>query len=166
MDAKKIKQALRKETSSVLDRKRKIVLLSAIGLVDFSLISLYQTGVIRKLPDVPGKIFDSNQVNASSKAYALGMPDGPLSAVAFAAIMALATVGGSEKSGRHPVFDVLMGATILGNAAGAAEYLIDMIVNQKKACLYCLLGAGLSFASLKLATPDVIRSAKKWWKQT
>ncbi len=165
MNAKKIKQALRKETSSALERKRKIVLLSAIGLVDFSLISLYQTGVIRKLPDLPGKIFDSNQVNASPKAYALGMPDGPLSAVVFAATMALATAGGSEKSGRHPIFDVLMGGAVLGNAAGAAEYLVDMIVNQKKACLYCLLGAGLSFASLKLAAPEAIRGAKKWWKR-
>ena len=161
MHAKKIKSELRKADNPALDKKRKIVLLSAIGLVDFSLISLYQTGIIQKLPDLPGKIFDSNTVNASPKAYAIGAPDGPISAVVYALNMVLATAGGTETSGRKPVFDLLLGASALGNAIGAANYLADMIFKQKKACIYCLLGAGINFASLGLVIPDVIKSGKK-----
>ncbi len=161
MNPSKISQALRKEKSAALSRKRKIVLLSAIGLIDFSIISMYQSGVIQSMPDLPGKIFDSNSVNASPKAYAVGAPDAPLSAVVYGLAMVLATAGGSEKTGRKPVFDLLLGGVALGNAAGAANYLVDMVVNQKKACLYCILGAGINFASLALAVPDAVRSMKK-----
>jgi len=70
MKPKAIKQALRAGTSEYLER-RKIIVLSASGLVDFSIISLYQTGVIKKLPDLPYAIFGSNKVNASPDAYGM-----------------------------------------------------------------------------------------------
>ena len=42
------------------------------GLVDFSYISLFQMGFIKSMPDLPGKIFDSNAVNSSKDARAAG----------------------------------------------------------------------------------------------
>lgn len=61
-------------------RRRRLAALSVLGLLDFAVISLYQLGVIRSLPDPPGRLFDSNRVNASRHAFAMGLPDGPLGA--------------------------------------------------------------------------------------
>ena len=144
-----------------MDKRRLIILLSAIGLVDFSVISLYQTGVISKLPDLPFDIFDSNKVNASKEAYQFGVPDGTISATVYAATMVLAAAGGSKQSGRKPVLDTLLGTAIAGNTAGAVYYLYDMIFKQKKICLYCLTGAAINIASAVIAAPLTRRSIKQ-----
>lgn len=161
MDAIAIKNELRNGHSEDLDRRRKVIGLSALGLVDFSIISLYQTGVIKKLPDIPLPIFDSNKVNAAQDAYRFGAPDGPISAVAYAATMVLASAGGSEKAERSPAFDVALGAVVAGNAAGAVYYLYNMIFKQKKICLYCVTGAAINIASAIIIAPTVIKSVKQ-----
>ncbi len=78
MNIAAMRDVLRTEHSEDLDRRRKVIGLSALGLVDFSIISLYQTGVIKSLPDLPFEVFDSNKVNASEDAYRFGAPDGPI----------------------------------------------------------------------------------------
>lgn len=161
MDVKKIRKSLREGSSDDLERRRKLICLSAIGLADFSIISLYQTGVIKSLPDIPLSIFDSNKVNASESAYQLGVPDGPVSSLAYSAVMVLASAGGSESSGRKPVFDVALGATVAGNAVGAVFYLSNMIFKQKKICLYCVTGAAINIASAIIIAPVVLKSLKK-----
>src|SRR3954447_1721925 len=161
MNALAIRNELRNNDSENMTDRRKIIWLSALGLVDFSAISLYQTGVIEKLPDLPFPIFDSNKVNASKEAYQFGVPDGPVSAVMYAATMVLAAASGSEQSGRKPVFDTLLGTTILGNTAGAIYYLYDMAFKQKKICLYCIAGAAINIASAVIVAPLVKRSIRQ-----
>ena len=161
MNTLAIRNELRNNDSVAMDKRRLIILLSALGLVDFSVISLYQTGIIEKLPDLPFPIFDSNKVNASKEAYQFGVPDGPISAAVYATTMILAAAGGSEQSGRKPVFDTLLGATILGNTTGAIYYVYQMIFKQKKICLYCLAGAAVNIASAVIAAPLVKRSIRQ-----
>ncbi len=160
MRAAAIRQELITSSDEHLERRRKIMVLSAIGLVDFSIISLYQSGVIRKLPELPGRIFDSNKVNAATDAYQMGAPDGTISNWVYATNMVLATVGGTEKSGRKPIHDVLLGGTVLSNAAGALYYLANMTFKQKKICPYCIAGAAINVASAVIIMP-VFRVAIK-----
>ena len=127
--------------------RRKIAALSALGLLDFSLISLYQLGVIKRLPDLPFKIFDSNKVNASKNAQVMGLPDGTVSLTLYAANMVLAA-GALKAKKRGNTFDWLLGAATLGQAAGGAYYLYKMAAVEKKVCLYCVTGALLNFATL------------------
>ncbi|HEV7333620.1 MAG TPA: vitamin K epoxide reductase family protein [Flavisolibacter sp.] len=161
MNTTAIRDTLRNDHSEDLDRKRRLTLLSAIGLVDFSIISLYQTGVIKRLPDIPHPLFDSNKVNAAEDAYMMGAPDGPISAVVYALTMVLASAGGSEKTGRSPVWDAVLGAAVAGNAAGALYYLQNMIFRQKKICLYCVAGAAINIASAIIIAPTVMKSVKR-----
>jgi uncharacterized membrane protein len=158
-----ISRTLRTDRNPALRSKRRIVALSALGLLDFSIISLYQTGVIKHLPDLPGKLFDSDYVNASDEAYQLGAPDAPISAVIYGLTMVLATVGGTEKTGRHPAFDLLLGTALLANAGGAANYLVNMVTKQKKVCLYCVAGAAINFASLAVAWPDIRDGVRRFF---
>lgn len=161
MDATAIRNVLREAHSDDLDRRRKVIALSVVGLIDFCIISLYQTGIIKKLPDIPHPFFDSNKVNASKEAYQFGVPDGPVSATVYGLTMTLAAAGGSEQASRKPVWDVLLGASIGGNVAGAVYYLYDMAFNQKKVCLYCVTGAIVNIASAVVIAPTVLKSLKK-----
>jgi uncharacterized membrane protein len=167
MKATEIRDALRKEHSEDLDRRRKLMLISAEGIADFTLISLLQSGVVRRLPDIPyPQVFDTNGINTSKTSYAMGVPDAVISTVMFAMKMALATAGGSEKASRKPVFDVLLGAVSLGHAVGAAQMTYNMLFKKKKICIYCLTGAGLIFSSAAVIAPTVIRSAKKMFNSS
>jgi uncharacterized membrane protein len=158
MEADQIRDALRGKGDDNLSRRKKLMLLSAIGLVDFSIISLYQTGVIRHLPDLPFKVFDSDGVNGAKDAYMMGVPDAPVSALTYAATMVLASAGGTQQSGRKPIADIALGATIGGNAIGAVYYLSNMIFKQKKICVYCVTGAVINIASAVVVAP-LFRSA-------
>ncbi len=161
MNAPAIRNELRNNDSEIMDKRRLLILLSALGLIDFSVISLYQTGIIQKLPDLPFSIFDSNKVTASTEAYQFGVPDGLIGVTVYATTIVLAIAGGSKQSGRKPVFDTLLGAAILGNTAGAIYYLYDMIFKQKKICLYCLAGDAISIASAVIMAPLVKRSIRQ-----
>lgn len=139
-------QKIRKRSDRAAGNRRDIALLSAIGLVDFVPVSLYQLGVIRHLPDLPGALFDSDYVNASKEAQIAGLPDGPVSLLLYAANLVL--VSGALKKKKRNVFDYLVAANSLGQAAGGAYYLYNMATRQKRVCVYCVTGAMINFATL------------------
>lgn len=156
-----IRQELLNSTDEDLQRRRKVLILSALGMVDFAFISLYQSGAIKRLPELPVKVFDSNKVNAAPEAYLMGAPDGTISAWLYATNMVLATVGGTEASGRKLIHDVLLGSAIVANAAGAVWYMSDMTFKQKKVCPYCIAGAAINIASAVIIAPTVLKAIKK-----
>ncbi len=128
--------------------RRHIAALATAGLADFSVISLFQLGYIKHLPDLPMDVFDSDSVNSSEDAVLLGVPDAPIALVGYAATVLLATAGNAK--GKHTkFFDLALSGIVLGQAFGGAHYLYKMAVVQKKVCLYCVAGALLNFAVLK-----------------
>lgn len=140
-------QKIRKLFDSNAEQRRKIALLSAIGLVDFVPISLYQLGLIKHLPEFPGKVFDSDYVNASKEAQVVGVADGPLSLLMYAANMLLVTMALKKKKKRN-IFDYFLAANSVGQAAGGAYYLYNMATVQKRICPYCVTGALINFVTL------------------
>jgi uncharacterized membrane protein len=160
MDPDAIRDELRDGESGSLRRRRGVALFAALGAIDFAVISLYQLGVIRHLPDPPGRIFDSDKVNASRTAYALGVPDGPLGLGLYALTLIFAGAGGSARSGRHPIFDVLLGGAVVAGVGGALHYLYDMVRHQRRACPYCLAGAATHFVMAPLALPGALAASR------
>jgi uncharacterized membrane protein len=161
IDAERIRTALREGDGPSLYRRRRIAALATVGLVDFGLISLYQIGVLRRLPDLPGDLFDSNQVNAAEAAYRLGLPDGTTGAGLYAALLMAASAGGSRETGRRPLFSKVLLGLALSGAAAAAVYLWEMIFRQRKACPYCLVGAAVNFTILPLAWREAIEARRE-----
>lgn len=141
---------IREDNSADTEDRRKVAALAAAGLADFSLISLLQIGYLKKLPDIPGDVFDTMEVNTSKEAVIMGMPDGVISLGAYAATMFLAMAGSRFKK-RSRLLDLALGGIVLGQAVGAAQYLYKMAFVQKKVCIYCLTGAAINLASLKPA---------------
>ena len=140
-------QEIRTNSDEATSHRRNVGLLSAIGLLDFVPISLYQLGVIRHLPDLPGHLFDSDYVNASDEAQVAGLPDGPVSLMMYAANLVL-VAGALKKQKKRNFFDYLLAGNSLGQAAGGAYYLYNMATEQKKICPYCVVGALINFATL------------------
>jgi uncharacterized membrane protein len=155
LDATTVRNTWREGRDPSLRRCRIIAALASAGLADFGVISLFQLGAIRHLPDPPASVFDSDRVNGSAKAYALGVPDGTTGALLYAAQLVLAGVGGARESGRPLAASVLLAGAAAVGAASAAYYLWDMVTREKRACGYCLAGAALNFAIVPLAFRDV-----------
>ena len=146
-EEKTIINNIREDSTEATEYRRQIAALSALGLLDFSLISLFQLGFIRHMPDLPGKVFDTEQVNSSKDAVLLGLPDGVISLGSYAATMLLATAATRYRKPSR-LLDVAMAGVVVGQAAGAAQYLYKMAFVQKKICIYCVAGAAINFASL------------------
>lgn len=140
-------QQVRQAATPAAHYRRQIAALSAAGLIDFTIISLYQLGIIDKLPDLPGKLFDSNSVNASKDAQVMGLPDGPVSLTLYAANILLAA-GALKQKKRGNIFDWLLAGLTIGQAAGGTYYLYNMATVQRKVCVYCVTGALINFATL------------------
>ncbi len=124
--------------------RRRIAALAGGLAAHFAILGMRQYGAIRHLPDPPIRGFHSDAVLTSRAAYPLGIPDSALAVTGLGAIIAIATAGGSERSGRPRWFDGMLGLGAAGGAAGAAYYLREMI-GQKRWCAYCLVSAAGMF---------------------
>ena len=161
LDAAVVRRTWRNGRAPSLRRRRVIAALASAGLADFAMISLYQLGALRHLPDPPIRTFDSDRVNGSAKAYAFGVPDGTTGALLYAAELVLAAAGGSHDSGRPLAASALLaGASAIG-AGAAVYYLWDMFVREKRACAYCLVGAALNLSMFPLALCDVAEHVRE-----
>ncbi|MFN7132439.1 MAG: vitamin K epoxide reductase family protein, partial [Myxococcales bacterium] len=138
-----------------LQRRRRIATLAALSAADFAFLSLYQLGVLRRLPDLPGRLFDSNRVNVARKAYARGGPDAPIAAALNGLILALASFGGTQDTGRPRLADWLLGAAVVGGALASLDYFRDMVLAQQRICLSCVVAAGASFAMVPFALGEL-----------
>lgn len=161
IDIDVMRKAYSHSSSISLRRRRAIVALCALGLVDFAIISLYQVGVMRHLPDLPSRYFDSDRVNRSHKAFALGGPDGPFGALQYASQMVLASYGGTRASGRPRWLNWALAATGVAGAAAGLDYLRDMLFRQKRACPYCIVGACLNFGVAYLSCAEARSSVRQ-----
>jgi hypothetical protein len=73
---------------------------AALALGTLVPVALYQTGMLRSLPDPPGAIFDSEWITSSKDAHPLGIPDALLGLGSYGATLALLLAGGRRLDGR------------------------------------------------------------------
>src|SRR5438046_931121 len=75
-EARKLSSELRNDDSGNLRRRRTVIGLSMLGTASLGLIGLYQTGVIKGLPEPNLPYLDAEKVDASAEAYEyLSTPD-------------------------------------------------------------------------------------------
>jgi uncharacterized membrane protein len=169
---KKDTQALRRELqngqSETLKSRRGIIALSLVGIGAKTAVTLLQTGIVKHLPDPPLPNFDSDKVNSSDTAYALGVPDGALSLASLAANIPLASFGGENRSETMPLVPLAVAAKASVEALVAGWYFYQMPAVEKKWCAYCIVGAAanvgiaaLSFVEAKRAWQNLTRKEEK-----
>jgi uncharacterized membrane protein len=147
-------------TDPDLRRRRAIILTSLFGMSSMAMVILLQTGVIRHLPDPPLDSFDSDKVNTSDTAYALGAPDGALSLAGLALNLPVAAFGGVSRAEQMPYVPLAAAAKSGLEAAAAGWYFYQMPAKEKKWCAYCIAGAVANFTVFALTVPEALKAWK------
>lgn len=157
-------QQLRRELQNSekpdLNLRRAVIGLSLLGIGAMTAVSLFQIGIVKHLPDPPIDGFDSDKVNSSDTAYALGVPDGTLSLASLAANIPLAAFGGENRAEEQPLIPLAIAAKASVEAVVAGWYFYQMPTKEKAWCGYCILGAAANFGIAALT----LKEAKRAWK--
>ncbi|HXH70391.1 MAG TPA: vitamin K epoxide reductase family protein, partial [Pyrinomonadaceae bacterium] len=159
-ETQELRRELQESNEQDLSVRRAIIGLSLVGMSAMTAVSLFQTGIIEHLPDPPIKDFDSDKVNSSDTAYALGVPDGTLSLASLAANIPIAAFGGANRAETQPLVPLAAAAKASVEAVVAGWYFYQMPTKEKKWCGYCIVGALANFGIAALSLVE----AKKAWK--
>lgn len=162
MSPNELSRALREGEGDDLNARRKIVALSLLGILAGQIVSLYQFGIIKRLPDPPLAVFDSTKVNAGEYAYKrLQVPDAFLMLATYATTAILAGMGQPKRAEKSPILPLLMGGKILLDVVTNLVLATEEWKGSKKLCFYCQCASVISIASLFLAWPEVRAAWKK-----
>ena len=158
----RLSRELRLGDGEDLRRRRVALALSFAGAAIGGVVSAYQLGLIRRLPDIlPGVIFDAEKVDASDYAYEkLQMPDGPQMFVTYGITAALVAAGGEKRAEQAPVLPV--------TAAGKAlyDFIVCLVLARKewaenrKLCSWCQVATALSGLTVAYTLPEAIKAAQ------
>jgi uncharacterized membrane protein len=159
-NSQNLRRELQKSDEPDLNIRRAVIGLSLVGIAAMTAVTLFQTGVIKHLPDPPIDGFNSDKVNSSDTAYALGVPDGALSLASLAANIPLAAFGGENRAAETPLIPIAAAAKASVEAAVAGWYFYQMPTKEKAWCGYCVVGAMINWGIAALT----LMEAKKAWK--
>jgi uncharacterized membrane protein len=125
-------------------------------------VALYQTGIIRRLPDIlPGRIFDAEKVDASDYAYKrLQMPDAPLMMMTYAATAALAAAGGAERATRQPALPLALAAKAWYDLVTCLKLRQEEWAENKALCSWCQVATLISAITDALSLPEAVRAGR------
>lgn len=153
MTPEQLSRELRLGDGPLLARRRAIVGLSLVSIASMGVISLYQTGIIKHLPEPPG--FNADKVDAAPEAYPYGLaPDATLGLVSYATTLTLAAMGGQSRAQQQPLIPLALAGKLLVDAVVAAKLTWDQWAKHKAFCSYCLVAATATFAAVPLVIPE------------
>jgi uncharacterized membrane protein len=162
MTPARLSDELRHGTSDDLRRRRGVIGLALGSAGVMGLISLYQTGILRHLPEPRWPGLDADRVNGSAQAYEiLGTPDGLLGLASYATTAALAAAGGADRARDRPWVPLAMAGKVAFDAALAAKLTWDQKAKHHAFCLWCLLSAAMTFGMVPLVWPEARRAIRR-----
>jgi hypothetical protein len=133
-------QRLRKELQNSekadVNLRRAVIGLSLLGIGAMTAVSLFQTGIIKHLPD------------------------GTLSLASLAVNIPLSAFGGENRAQNQPLIPIAIAAKTTIEAAVAGWYFYQMPTKEKAWCGYCILGAAANFGIAALT----LKEAKRAWR--
>ncbi len=122
MRPEELSRQLREGSDAFLARRRKMAGLTLAAAGSMGLISLYQLGVIKHLPDPPLPGFDSDKVDAAPEAYSwFQTPDGPIGLGSYAATVGLAAMGGKNRAAERSLIPLALAAKVTLDALQAGN---------------------------------------------
>jgi uncharacterized membrane protein len=161
MEPQQLSQELREGNNPYMTRRRWIIGLSMLGGSMGQVVTLYQTGIVKHLPDPPVPLFDADKVDASNYAYSrFNSPDGPLMVANYALTAWLASMGGIDRARRNPLIPIAMGVKLVFDGVLSAELAREEWNENKAFCEYCQVATLCSLASIVLAVPEVMTAVR------
>jgi uncharacterized membrane protein len=159
--AERVSDDLRRGTGRALRARRRQMacMLAASGAM--GVVTAYQSGLLRRLPDPPLPGVDSNKVDASGEAYFyLHTPDAALALANYGASMVLIGMGADDRAQRRPLIPLLAAAKLAYDAIGAAYLTVEQLSKHRALCAWCLAAAAASTVAVPAALPE----ARAAWK--
>lgn len=155
MNATRLSNELRHGEGHYLKQRRAMVGLSLIAIGAMGVISLYQTGIIKHLPEPPLPKLDADKVDASDEAYSrFDTPDAVLGLGNYAATLGLAAMGGKDRAKTQRWIPLALAAKASFDAFQGIRLTLNQKFKQKAYCIWCLVAAAASVALLPLALPE------------
>jgi uncharacterized membrane protein len=157
--ATELSRELRQDDTPELRRRRRIIGLSLIASASMGVIALYQTGILKHLPEPPLPLLNADRVDASAEAYEkFDTPDAALGLASFALTTVLASMGGKKR----PSWIVLaLGGKLAFDALNALKLTIDQPVKHRAFCFWCLIAASATFASVPQVVPELRQALRR-----
>ena len=158
---RQLSHELRNEVSPDLTRRRWVVGLSLLGAAMGQVVGLYQTGILRTLPDPPSDLFDSARVDQSDYAYKrMQTPDALAMVVSYGVTAWLAGMGGKERAREMPAVPLALAAKTVIDTAVALKLGQEEWQENRALCFYCQVATAASAASVVLALPEALKALR------
>jgi uncharacterized membrane protein len=124
-----------------------------------SVVALYQLGILKRVREPDFRLFDSDNITGSPKAYSLlATPDAVLAIGSYAVTMTLAAMGSPERAKGEPLLPIALAAKVGFDAVVAGKFTFDEWRNHRALCFWCLVATAATFACVPLVIPEA-RSA-------
>jgi uncharacterized membrane protein len=160
-EARDISLQLRTSASAVMRRRRGVVGLSLLAASAMGVIGLYQTGLIRHIPEPGLPPLDADEVDASPEAYRkLSTPDALLGLGSYAATAALAAMGGENRAERRPWIPLALAGKVGFDLVQASLLTRDQWVRHGSFCSWCLMATAATVAAVPLALPEAVKALR------
>lgn len=153
---------LRKVQSPFLDKRRKLTALTLVSLGSMGILSLYQLGLVKNVPEPPLPYFSAEKVDGSAQGYAiLQTPDSVLGIGSYAATLGLIAMGGKDRAQQLPWLPLALAGKAVFDAVVAGKLTVDQVVKHKALCIWCLVSTAATFAALPYALPEARAALEK-----
>ena len=134
------------ETIPPSDSGDKLLLASCCtALATLVPVALYQTGIVKRLPDPPLGVFDSERITSSKAAHPFGIPDSVLGLASFGSTLALILL-----ARRYSAAKKLLGAKLTLDLSAAAFNAGRQIISFRALCSWCtgtaLAAGGMAYS--------------------
>ena len=153
-----IRDTLRQGDDPDLRSRRAVIALSVVGLASMTATSLFQTGLLRRLPSPPLPGSDSERVALDQTAYPLGLPDGTIALAGFALNLPLAAYGGADRARRMPWLPLFSTAKAAADLGICLFYLAQMPTRMKAWCIYNFVATAANVGILVQSLPEARRA--------
>ncbi len=157
-----LSRELREETNADLTRRRWGIGLSFAGAMIGVVVGAYQTGLIKRLPDIlPGKVWDAEKVDASDYAYSrLQTPDATLMLVTYGVTAALIAAGGKDRVRDNPALPIAAAVKATYDLATCLKLGQEEWQQNKALCSWCQVATFISAATALLTLPEAWRAGR------
>jgi uncharacterized membrane protein len=160
-----LSRALRQGKGTFLQRRRAVVGLSLVTIGSMALVSLYQMGLIKHLPELALPYLDADKVDASDEAYEkLATPDGLLGLANFGVTAVLAGMGPPERAETQPWIPLALAAKVAVDTVQSGRLTVDQWVRHRAFCSWCLLASAATFAQVPLVIPETCAALRQLWQ--
>ncbi|GAC1551506.1 MAG: hypothetical protein NVS2B2_01230 [Ktedonobacteraceae bacterium] len=162
MKPEQLSRQLRLGSGKFLAQRRGIVGLEMVAIGAMSLITLYQMGIIKHLPEPPLPGLDADKIDASAEAYSrFSTPDGILGIGNYAMTMGLAAMGGQNRAQEQPWIPLALAAKVAFDTSQAIRLFVDQKTKYNAFCSWCLLTAGTTLVTIPLVIPETYAALRQ-----